>query len=196
MIWGDKKIPASSLKYGVHVVDSTLYKMGIRNGDKIIAVNGKPVEKASVVVQVNYKAIDYIFNSDKEKLITAITDSTGVVELTGEFQKDTYEVKSIVIKIKHANYSDYNITTLDYSNDPKFSYNIYLTPKNKDVNITGMPSEDRNEIDVYSSAEVARRLKIKEDEIMNMIERGDLKGKKIGDKYFVSGNEIKKYLEE
>ena len=44
MTWGDKKIPASSLKYGVHVVDSTLYKMGIRNGDKIIAVNGKPVE--------------------------------------------------------------------------------------------------------------------------------------------------------
>ena len=165
-------------------------KINIKN------VNGKPVEKASVVVQVNYKAIDYIFNSDKEKLITAITDSTGVVELTGEFQKDTYEVKSIVIKIKHANYSDYNITTLDYSNDPKFSYNIYLTPKNKDVNITGMPSEDRNEIDVYSSAEVARKLKVKEDEIINMIERGDLKGKKIGDKYFVSGNEIKKYLEE
>jgi regulator of sigma E protease len=44
MLWGDKKIPANSLKYGVHVVDSTLYKMGIRNGDKIIAVNGKPVE--------------------------------------------------------------------------------------------------------------------------------------------------------
>ncbi|MBS1621270.1 MAG: RIP metalloprotease RseP [Bacteroidetes bacterium] len=44
MIWGEKKIPADSLKYGVHVVDSTLYKMGIRNGDKIVAVNGKPVE--------------------------------------------------------------------------------------------------------------------------------------------------------
>ena len=44
MTWGDKKIPASSLKYGVHVADSTLYKMGIRNGDKIIAVNGEPVE--------------------------------------------------------------------------------------------------------------------------------------------------------
>jgi regulator of sigma E protease len=44
MIWGDKKIPASSLKYGVHVADSTLYKMGIRNGDKIIAVDDKPVE--------------------------------------------------------------------------------------------------------------------------------------------------------
>jgi len=43
MIWGDKKIPTSSMKYGVHVVDSTLYKMGIRNGDRILAVDGEPV---------------------------------------------------------------------------------------------------------------------------------------------------------
>jgi regulator of sigma E protease len=44
MVWGDKKIPSASLKYGVHVVDSTLYKIGIRNGDKILAVDNKPVE--------------------------------------------------------------------------------------------------------------------------------------------------------
>src|SRR5881394_4410793 len=44
MKWGDKKIPAQSLKYGVHVVDSTLYEIGIRNGDRILAVDGKPAE--------------------------------------------------------------------------------------------------------------------------------------------------------
>lgn len=44
MIWGDRKVPASSLKYGVHVVDSTLYKIGIRNGDRILAVNGEPID--------------------------------------------------------------------------------------------------------------------------------------------------------
>ncbi len=43
MIWGDKKIPTSSMKYGVHVVDSTMYKMGIRNGDKILEIDGKEV---------------------------------------------------------------------------------------------------------------------------------------------------------
>lgn len=43
MIWGDKKIPAASMKYGVHVVDSTMYKMGIRNGDKILEIDGKEV---------------------------------------------------------------------------------------------------------------------------------------------------------
>ena len=44
MIWGERKIPTASMKYGVHVVDSTLYKIGIRNGDKILAVNGRPVD--------------------------------------------------------------------------------------------------------------------------------------------------------
>ena len=43
MIWGDKKIPTASMKYGVHVVDSTLYKMGIRSGDRILSVDGEPV---------------------------------------------------------------------------------------------------------------------------------------------------------
>jgi Predicted membrane-associated Zn-dependent proteases 1 len=43
MTWGEKKIPTASMKYGVHVVDSTMYKMGLRNGDKILTIDGKPV---------------------------------------------------------------------------------------------------------------------------------------------------------
>lgn len=43
MIWGDKKIPSASMKYGVHVVDSTLYKYGLRNGDKILSVDGNEI---------------------------------------------------------------------------------------------------------------------------------------------------------
>jgi regulator of sigma E protease len=42
-IWGDKKIPGSSLKYGISVTDSTLYKIGLRSGDKIISIDGKKV---------------------------------------------------------------------------------------------------------------------------------------------------------
>jgi len=44
MIWGEKKIPTASMKYGVHVVDSTLYKIGIRNGDKILSVDGEAID--------------------------------------------------------------------------------------------------------------------------------------------------------
>jgi len=42
--WGDKYIPAANLKYGVYA-DSLARKIGIRDGDKIIAVAGKPVER-------------------------------------------------------------------------------------------------------------------------------------------------------
>lgn len=44
MTWGEKKIPTGSMKYGVHVEDSTLYKIGIRNGDKILSVDGEAVD--------------------------------------------------------------------------------------------------------------------------------------------------------
>lgn len=43
MIWGDKKVPSSSMKYGVHVGDSTLMKIGFQNGDRIIGVDGQEV---------------------------------------------------------------------------------------------------------------------------------------------------------
>lgn len=159
-------------------------------------VNGNPVKRASVTVQVYYKALNYIFNADKEKLFTFVTDTTGVVELKGEFQNDNFEVKSISIKVEHEDYSEYSITTLDYSTDPKFRYNIYLTYKNNDVNIKTFPKEENNEIEIYTSAEIAKKLKVKEEDIINMIEKGKLKGKKISEKYFVSRNELIKYLDE
>src|ERR1700704_2980291 len=43
-VWGDKYIPAANLKYGVYS-DSLGRKIGVQDGDRIIAVAGKPVEK-------------------------------------------------------------------------------------------------------------------------------------------------------
>jgi regulator of sigma E protease len=43
MIWGEKKIPANSLKYGLSIQDSLMTELGFRNGDNIVAVNNKQV---------------------------------------------------------------------------------------------------------------------------------------------------------
>src|SRR5205814_984304 len=43
MVWGEKKIPASSLKYGIAFNDPIFNELGFKNGDKILAVDGKPV---------------------------------------------------------------------------------------------------------------------------------------------------------
>lgn len=41
--WGETYLPNSSVTYGI-VTDSIGYEMGLKNGDKIISVDGKPVE--------------------------------------------------------------------------------------------------------------------------------------------------------
>ena len=40
-VWGEKKTLNSSLKNGVWVTDSLMYKMGLRNGDRIVSINDK-----------------------------------------------------------------------------------------------------------------------------------------------------------
>ena len=42
--WGERYVPAERLEYG-YMVDSTLMDMGLRNGDKILAINGDKVKK-------------------------------------------------------------------------------------------------------------------------------------------------------
>lgn len=42
-VWGEQRIPMSSMKYGVSFQDSLAYELGFRDGDHILDVNGKPV---------------------------------------------------------------------------------------------------------------------------------------------------------
>lgn len=44
MIWGEKRTPMSSLKYGIAVRDSLMTEIGLKNGDKIISINGESVD--------------------------------------------------------------------------------------------------------------------------------------------------------
>lgn len=42
--WGETKLPMKNVAYGVWVTDSTLHEAGLRNGDKILTINGETVE--------------------------------------------------------------------------------------------------------------------------------------------------------
>ncbi|MGK2862637.1 MAG: RIP metalloprotease RseP [Chitinophagaceae bacterium] len=44
MIWGERKTPMNSVKYGIWTTDSLMNEIGLRNGDKILSVNGEPVD--------------------------------------------------------------------------------------------------------------------------------------------------------
>jgi regulator of sigma E protease len=47
-VWGEEYLPANNLKYGVHA-DSLATQIGIRDGDKVVAIDGKPVENFSAI---------------------------------------------------------------------------------------------------------------------------------------------------
>lgn len=51
MVWGDKKVDAKSLKYGISFNDPLFKELGFQNGDKILAVDGKPVDDFTDVLK-------------------------------------------------------------------------------------------------------------------------------------------------
>lgn len=51
MVWGEKKIPTDSMKYGITFNDSLFTNLGFKNGDKILAVDGKPVKEYTDVLK-------------------------------------------------------------------------------------------------------------------------------------------------
>lgn len=42
-VWGEKRLPMTSLKDGIWCVDSLADNLGFQNGDRIMSINGKPV---------------------------------------------------------------------------------------------------------------------------------------------------------
>lgn len=42
-VWGERKIPIDSVKNGISISDSLMYDLGFKDGDKIVAINHKPV---------------------------------------------------------------------------------------------------------------------------------------------------------
>lgn len=162
-------------------------------------VNKRLVSKASVSVQVIYKDTRFLLEDAKEKFFTAVTDTLGKMMISGEYSKEEFSVESITIKVQHKDYDPFEVTTKEYSDSPSFSYIVYLVPKNSKVSLSGKIISNRqevNELDVYSSDEVAEKLKVKEEDILDLIKKKKIKGKKIGEKYFISGDELRKYLDE
>lgn len=70
-VWGDRYIPINNLKYGV-TVDSLATKIGMQEGDKILAVAGKPLERVgttgSEIIMSEAKSITIERNGQRMEL--------------------------------------------------------------------------------------------------------------------------------
>src|SRR5450432_2693721 len=42
-VWGEQKLPNANVTNGISVTDSLMYNLGLKDGDKILAVNGQPI---------------------------------------------------------------------------------------------------------------------------------------------------------
>ncbi|MFT3981331.1 MAG: RIP metalloprotease RseP [Ferruginibacter sp.] len=79
MVWGEKKIDSSSLKYGIAFNDPVFHSLGFRNGDKIVAIDGKPLDdynetlKRLIVVDHNVTVI----RDGKQEILNMPEDLIG-----------------------------------------------------------------------------------------------------------------------
>lgn len=76
-VWGKETLPVNKLQYGI-AVDSTAYKMGLRNGDKLVSVDGeeiKSLNRVPVMVIMNKAKSIEITRDGKPMTITVTEDN-------------------------------------------------------------------------------------------------------------------------
>jgi regulator of sigma E protease len=75
MVWGEKNIKSDSLKYGISFNDPLFKELGFENGDKIIAVDGKPVPNFTDVLKkllVADKSATVIRNGVQKEIVMPV----------------------------------------------------------------------------------------------------------------------------
>jgi len=76
--WGEQYLPNTNVKYGI-VVSETGREIGLKNGDKIISVDGKKIESFSKIVP------------------TIVLDDAKTIEVQRDSQRITLEIKKEII---------------------------------------------------------------------------------------------------
>ncbi len=51
MVWGEKKIPMESVKYGVSIQDPVMYELGLKDGDKVLAADGVAIDDYNDIIK-------------------------------------------------------------------------------------------------------------------------------------------------
>jgi regulator of sigma E protease len=70
--WGEKKLPVANAQYGIAITDSILYDAGLRNGDKIVAVNDEPIKYFSDIPAKLLLGHKVTLNRDGKEMIVML----------------------------------------------------------------------------------------------------------------------------
>ena len=155
--WGEQYLPNKNVEHGI-MVDSLAYDMGLRNGDKIVSLDGGELENFhALVAQLvldDVRTIQVERNANHreipvpESIIPLLLKSAEFVEVRipfyiGAFAKDSpakkagFEVKDKMIAI--------NGNPVEFFDEFKDSLSNY---KNKVVTITALRGEDSVFVDI------------------------------------------------
>jgi regulator of sigma E protease len=92
-VWGTETLPTSSVKYGVYC-DSTALRMGLRNGDKIVSVDGKEIDnfdKISLdIILDKSKSIQVLRNGQQLNIPVSENDISQILQNPLEFIQPQY----------------------------------------------------------------------------------------------------------
>lgn len=110
--WGEEYLPNKNVEHGI-VVDSLAYDMGLRNGDKILSLDGQEIENfyaiVSHLVLEDVKTIQLERSGQQEEItvpesiIPKLLKNTGFIEAripfyVGGFSKDSQSKKAGLLK--------------------------------------------------------------------------------------------------
>jgi regulator of sigma E protease len=73
--WGEQYVPANQVEHGIYV-DSLAYDMGLRNGDKIISINGQPFDEFE----------------PKKLVMSVVLEDQSVVEVERDGRRQNVEI--------------------------------------------------------------------------------------------------------
>ena len=58
-VWGEQYLPTENAKYGI-MTDSVGKSLGFRNGDKVVGVNGQPVDRFNMISKAMFKGVSSV----------------------------------------------------------------------------------------------------------------------------------------
>ncbi|MBN1414549.1 MAG: RIP metalloprotease RseP [Bacteroidales bacterium] len=87
-VWGEKYLPNSNLKDGIWCVDPIANDIGFRNGDKIISINGKNIERfEDIFKEILFGGSVKVIRADEEKEF----------QLPGDFINKIIDKRNIIL---------------------------------------------------------------------------------------------------
>jgi len=100
--YGDAYIPMSAAKYGI-VAGPIGQKIGLRSGDKVVSINGKPVERFNEVINPKIFLDNAVLNIQRDNQQLNITVPTSILnDISDKGANGTEQFISIVPRAKFA----------------------------------------------------------------------------------------------